>query len=152
MQVPPFFDQVERQALLDAADIAELKILSLLNADTAAALNFGMAKKYDAKQRHIFYDIGAGSTKVSLVSFGTYVMKEQPKGSRVARAVNVTQFEVEAVAFDRDLNGREFDFVLQRLLAERFQKQKGVKTDVSRSPRVLNRVPRPLLSSLPVKP
>jgi len=99
-----------------------------------------MAKKYDAKQLHIFYDIGAGSTKVSLVSFGTYPMREHTKGSKFSKLVNVTQFEVEAVTFDRNLNGREFDFRLQKLFAERFQAQKGVRPGVSQNPRVLNRV------------
>jgi len=45
------------------------------------------------------------------------------------------------VAFDRDLNGREFDFRLQRLLAERFQKQKGVTSIVTESPRTMAKVP-----------
>jgi len=135
--VPPFFDQTERQAVLDAAEIAGLRVLSLLNVDTAAALNFGMAKKFETKQRHIFYDIGSGSTKISLVSFGAYQIKEKIKSSSKTKVVNATIFEVEAVAFDRDLSGREFDFRLQQELANRFQKQKGVTSNVRNNPKAM---------------
>jgi len=135
--VPPFFDQTERQAVLDAAEIAGLRVLSLLNVDTAAALNFGMAKKFETKQRHIFYDIGSGSTKISLVSFGAYQVKEKIKSSSKTKVVNATIFEVEAVAFDRDLSGREFDFRLQQELANRFQKQKGVTSNVRNNPKAM---------------
>ena len=99
--VPPYFAQQERQALLDAAHVAGLRPAWLVNSDTAgahffptktkrirplthslthflsfflflkAALHFGMTKKFYAKQHHIFYDMGAGCTTVSLVSFQT---------------------------------------------------------------------------------
>lgn len=56
-----------------------------------------MAKKFEQVQRHIFFDVGAGSTVTSLVSFKTASVKEQSKFSTKPRMVNVTQIEVEGI-------------------------------------------------------
>jgi hypoxia up-regulated 1 len=64
--VPPYLTQTERQAVLDAADLAGLHVLRLLNAETAVALHYGITRKFNATpEYHIFYDMGAASTKVS---------------------------------------------------------------------------------------
>ena len=63
--VPPFFTQFERQAVLDAAELAGLKVLRRINVDTAVALHYGITRKFNATpEYHIFYDMGASSTKV----------------------------------------------------------------------------------------
>ena len=63
--VPPFFNQFERQALLDAAELAGLIVLELINVDTAVAVHYGITRKFNnTPEYHIFYDMGAASTKV----------------------------------------------------------------------------------------
>ncbi|KAI9026192.1 Hsp70 protein-domain-containing protein [Hyaloraphidium curvatum] len=119
--VPRFYNQFERQALLDAAELAGLRILALLHDDFAVALNFAMTRNFNetAPEYHIFYDMGAGSTAASLVSF-----QNVPADPRLPKKT-IPQLEVKSVGFDRTLGGHEFDLRLQKLLATTFDKDKS---------------------------
>lgn len=75
LAVPPFFTQQQRQAYLDALDIAGFKnVLALVDEGTAVAVNFISSKKFeqkdydDKKRYYMIYDLGAGSTKATLFS------------------------------------------------------------------------------------
>lgn len=45
--VPAFFNQAERRAVLQAAQVAGLKVLQLINDNTAVALNYGVFRRKD---------------------------------------------------------------------------------------------------------
>lgn len=67
MQVPAWFGQAQRQALLDAAGLAGLNVLSLVNSHAAAALQYGIERNFANKSEHVlFYDVGSSSTQVWL--------------------------------------------------------------------------------------
>ncbi|MBS1890089.1 MAG: Hsp70 family protein [Actinobacteria bacterium] len=69
-QVPPFFTQYQRQAIVDAAKLVGLNVLAFLTDNTAAAINFAIERDFDSNQvKAIFYDMGSSSTKVSLIHF-----------------------------------------------------------------------------------
>src|SRR5205823_6059939 len=57
--VPAYFDDVQRQATKDAGTIAGLKVRSILNEPTAAALAFGVHQQKD--QRIAVFDLGGGT-------------------------------------------------------------------------------------------
>ncbi|RUS14370.1 heat shock protein 70 family, partial [Jimgerdemannia flammicorona] len=117
--IPPYFNQFERQAVLDAAELAGLKVLSLMHDETAVALNYAMNRKFTTEPlNHIFFDMGAGSTVASLVSFSNVVVKEGKRNK------TVPQIEVLAVGYDRTLGGYEFDLRLQNYLGKAFEAQK----------------------------
>ncbi|CAO3565139.1 unnamed protein product [Mortierella alpina] len=120
--VPPFFNQFERQAVLDAAELAGLRVLSLVHDESAVALNYGMTRSFPQEQCHLFYDMGAGSTVASLACFQDLTVKDVGKLNKT-----VQQIEIKSVGYDRTLGGHEFDVRLQKLLAEKFQEQKGSK-------------------------
>jgi molecular chaperone HscA len=63
--VPAYFDDAQRQATKDAARLADLEVLRLLNEPTAAALAYGVEKKQDG----IFavYDLGGGTFDVTIL-------------------------------------------------------------------------------------
>ena len=65
LTVPPFWAQDERQALLDAAQLAGMKVLGLMNENSAVAMKYAIDKKYDASKPHnvVFYDMGSTSVK-----------------------------------------------------------------------------------------
>ena len=70
--VPPYFTDAERHAMLDAANIAGLNCLRLMNATTAAALSYGIYKTdmpADKTTYVVFVDVGAQDTTVSVVAF-----------------------------------------------------------------------------------
>ncbi|CAH9049596.1 Chaperone protein HscA [Pseudoalteromonas holothuriae] len=90
--VPAYFDDAQRQSTKDAADLAGLKVLRLLNEPTAAAVAYGL----DSGQEGIIavYDLGGGTFDISIL--------------RLHQGV----FEVLATGGDSSLGGDDFDSVL----------------------------------------
>jgi len=110
LSVPAYFTDVERHAMLDAASIAGLNCLRLMNDVTAAALSYGIYKTdmpADTATHVAFVDCGSMDTTVSIVSF--------VKG----------KLTVLSTACDRHLGGRDFDMILaQHFAAEWKEKHK----------------------------
>ena len=102
--VPAYFDDAQRQATRDAARLAGLNVLRLLNEPTAAAVAYGL----DHTQEGLFavYDLGAGTFDFSLLKLS--------KGL----------FEVVATGGDTALGGDDFD----ALIAQHFLDQSADKT------------------------
>ncbi|ODS23345.1 Fe-S protein assembly chaperone HscA [Candidatus Endobugula sertula] len=94
--VPAYFDDAQRQATKDAARIAGLKVLRLLNEPTAAAVAYGLDQHEDGVIA--IYDLGGGTFDVSLL--------------RLSKGV----FEVLATGGDSALGGDDFDYVIMQWL------------------------------------
>ncbi|KAI8813136.1 Hsp70 protein-domain-containing protein [Cladochytrium replicatum] len=139
--VPPYFNQFERRALLDAAELAGIRVITLMNDETAVALNYAMLRDFKELQYHIFYDMGAGSTVATLVKFDNIVTKEYPT-SKTNKTI--PQLEVLAMGFDSSLGGHSLDVVVQKLLAERFTEINAgkFKLEIEKSPRAMMRLMR----------
>mmetsp|Transcript_5859 Transcript_5859/g.5099 ORF Transcript_5859/g.5099 Transcript_5859/m.5099 type:complete len:129 (+) Transcript_5859:436-822(+) len=72
LSVPSYFTQQERRALLDAAKIADVKVLQLMNESTAIALSYGIFRKKeltDKPRNVIFIDVGHSKTSAFVASF-----------------------------------------------------------------------------------
>lgn len=66
--------------------LAGINLMGLINANTAAALQFGIEKDFANKTQHvIFYDLGSGSTVASLVKFSSYDIKEAGKPKAISQ-------------------------------------------------------------------
>jgi len=133
--IPPFFGHLERQALLDAATIAGLNVLSLLHESTAFAFKYGFDKENDFTAEPtnvVFYDLGASSYKVSIVSFSATVGKK-----------NKTQggLQVRGLGWDANLGGKDFDDIVLNMMADEFNSKalKG-KEDVRDSERAVGKL------------
>lgn len=87
--VPAYFDEAQRQATKDAATLAGLKVLRLLNEPTAAALAYGLDQGGEGV--HAIYDLGGGTFDISIL--------------RLHRGV----FEVMATGGDSALGGDDLD-------------------------------------------
>ncbi|KAH6607871.1 heat shock hsp88 [Trichoderma cornu-damae] len=108
LSVPAWFTDSQRRALLDAAEIAGLKVLRLMNDTTAAALGWGITKldlpaPEEKPRRVCFIDIGHSNYTCSIVEF--------KKG----------ELAVKATAWDRNFGGRDFDKALVDHLAKEFK-------------------------------
>ncbi|KAH6587169.1 hypothetical protein BASA61_003840 [Batrachochytrium salamandrivorans] len=135
--VPPYYSHFERQAILDAAEIADLKVFQLINDETAVAINYALGKKFPEPKYHIFYDMGAGSTIASLVYFKTDVVTKYGKNR------TVIEVEVKAVSHDETLGGNSIDVRLQHYLATMFNSMNHQNLDggsIYDSPRALARL------------
>nr|XP_020030185.1 hypoxia up-regulated protein 1 isoform X1 [Castor canadensis]XP_020030186.1 hypoxia up-regulated protein 1 isoform X1 [Castor canadensis]XP_020030187.1 hypoxia up-regulated protein 1 isoform X1 [Castor canadensis] len=136
--VPAFFNQAERRAVLQAARMAGLKVLQLINDNTATALSYGVFRRKDINstaQNVMFYDMGSGSTVCTIVTYQTVKTKE---------AGMQPQLQIRGVGFDRTLGGLEMELRLREHLARLFNEQrKGQKAkDVRENPRAMAKLLR----------
>lgn len=125
MSVPAWFTDIQRRALMDAAEIAGLKLLRLMNDTTAAALGYGITKldlpTADEKPRRVaFIDIGHSNYTASIVEF--------KKG----------ELTVKSTAYDRHFGGRDFDKAIVNQLADEFKEK--YKIDIKSNPKAMVRV------------
>ncbi|XP_065273030.1 hypoxia up-regulated protein 1 [Emys orbicularis] len=119
--VPVYFNQAERRAVLHAAQMADLKVLQLINDNTAVALNYGVFRRKDINataQNIMFYDMGAGSTVCTIVTYQT--VKTKDSGTQ-------PQLQIRGVGFDRTLGGLEMEHRLRDYLVKLFNKQQPLK-------------------------
>mmetsp|Transcript_28468 Transcript_28468/g.48847 ORF Transcript_28468/g.48847 Transcript_28468/m.48847 type:complete len:933 (-) Transcript_28468:116-2914(-) len=112
--VPSYFTQHEREAVYTAADIADLKVLSLIEENTAAALHYSLDRTFETPTHVMFFNMGAGATDVSIGTFSTQTVKEAGKNKTVG------SFEIVGKAWDSSLGGFNFDVRLAEMLADRF--------------------------------
>ena len=86
--VPAYFDEAQRQATKDAAKLAGLNVLRLLNEPTAAAVAYGLdsGENNSEKQEHIYliYDLGGGTFDVSLLKMTEGVFEVLATGGNSA--------------------------------------------------------------------
>ncbi|MFO0744046.1 MAG: Fe-S protein assembly chaperone HscA [Myxococcota bacterium] len=90
--VPAYFDDAQRQATKDAAQLAGLNVLRLINEPTAAAVAYGL--EHGAEGLYAVYDLGGGTFDISLLRLSAGV------------------FEVVATGGDSALGGDDFDHLL----------------------------------------
>lgn len=107
--VPSFFTSAERSALIDAAQIADLNILHLLNETTSVALLYGFYKSDlpapEEKPMHVaFVDFGQSQLQVAICAY------------------NRGKLRMVSSAWDR-IGGRDIDAMLAEVFAEQFQKK-----------------------------
>jgi len=121
--VPAYFNEAQRQATVDAGNIAGLKVLRIINEPTAAALAYGLDEKGkgDQEKNVLIFDLGGGTFDVSLLTIDDGV------------------FEVLATAGDTHLGGEDFDNRLVDYFAKEFaKKNRGV--DLTKSERAMRRL------------
>lgn len=132
--VPGFFNQIERTALMQAADLAGIKVLQLINDYTAVALNYGIFRSKeinDTAHYVMFYDMGASSTTATIVSYQNVKTKE--KGF-IETNPHVT---ILGVGYDRTLGGLEVQIRLQHYLAKEFDALNKTKNSVFSNARAM---------------
>ncbi|KAM0797313.1 putative heat shock protein Hsp88 [Usnea florida] len=125
ISVPAWFTDVQRRAIMDASEIAGLKLLRLINDTTATALGYGIPRTdlptaEEKPKRVAFIDIGHSDYTCSIVEF--------KKG----------ELAVKATAYDRHFGGRDFDKALVQHFAREWKEK--YKIDINTNPKALVRV------------
>ena len=84
--VPAYFDEAQRQATRDAAELAGLNVLRLLNEPTAAAVAYGLdqASNLENDRNYVIYDLGGGTFDVSILRFSQGVFEVLATGGHTA--------------------------------------------------------------------
>uniref|UniRef100_A0A672GL56 Heat shock 70 kDa protein 4-like n=1 Tax=Salarias fasciatus TaxID=181472 RepID=A0A672GL56_SALFA len=125
VSVPCYYTDAERRSVVDAAQIAGLNCLRLMNETTAVALAYGIYKQDlpapEEKARNVvFVDLGHSGYQTSVCAF------------------NKGKLKVLATACDPELGGKDFDEFLVKHFCEEFGKR--YKLDVKSKPRALVRL------------
>ena len=105
--VPAYFDDSQRNATMEAGKIAGLNVLRIINEPTAAALAYGIDKE-NKDMNIVVYDIGGGTSDVSILNFGAGV------------------FEVISTNGDSHLGGEDFDQEIVNWMVDTFKNENGV--------------------------
>ena len=116
--VPAYFNDSQRQATIEAGQIAGLNVLRIVSEPTAAALAYGLDKKGDSKI--VVFDCGGGTHDVSVLDLGDGV------------------FEVLSTDGDTHLGGDDFDQVIIDWLVTEFKNEHGL--DLSKDSMALQRL------------
>jgi molecular chaperone HscA len=132
--VPAYFDDAQRQATKDAAQLAGLNVLRLINEPTAAAIAYGLDNGVEGL--YAIYDLGGGTFDISLL--------------RLSRGV----FEVVATGGDSALGGDDFDAALAQwalaqahLAATTAQDKRAVLVAARRAKEALSEAPEARLQA-----
>ncbi|XP_075958747.1 heat shock 70 kDa protein 4a [Anarhichas minor] len=125
ISVPSYFTDSDRRSVMDAAQIAGLNCLRLMNETTAVSLAYGIYKQdlpapEDKPRIVVFVDVGHSGYQVSVCAF------------------NKGKLKILATAFDSELGGKAFDDILVNHFCEEFGKK--YKLDVKSKPRALVRL------------
>lgn len=125
LSVPAWFTDVQRRSLIDAAEVAGLNLLRLMNDTTAAALGWGITKldlpaAEEAPRRVVFIDVGHSNYTCSIVEF--------KKG----------ELTVKATTYDRHFGGRDINLALVKHFQKEFKAK--YKIDIETNPKAMVRV------------
>ncbi len=113
--VPAYFDENQRIATKNAANLAGLEVLRLINEPTAAALAYGLASAEDAKLEGVYlvYDFGGGTFDISVL--------------RLQKGV----FKVLSTNGDTVLGGDDVDNILLNIVIQKIDRNKLSQLDIS---------------------
>ncbi|VDK42593.1 unnamed protein product [Anisakis simplex] len=130
--VPAYFNQAERLAMVAAAEMAGINLLQLMNAHSAAALNYGVFRIKEIKEQDqtmLIYDMGASKTTAAIVSYNLEKDKHSSEKNPRLRTLGF--------GFDRTLGGLEITLRLRDHLVQEFRKTIKTKKDIATNQRAM---------------
>lgn len=143
--VPAFFNQFERKAVLDGAELAGLKVLTLIDDGSSVGVNYAMMRTFGNKkvdstkpdappgiETHLIYDVGSSSIKATVIEFSMFEEKIH-ETSKIKK--NVTIVDVKGYGSERNFGGLTFDQRIRDHLRKDFESQ--YKIDISKNDRAL---------------
>ncbi|XP_065210434.1 heat shock 70 kDa protein cognate 4-like [Planococcus citri] len=118
--VPAYFNDSQRAATVDAAKIAGLNVLRIINEPTAAAIAYGLEERSSDVQNVLIFDLGGGTFDVSILTLHNGV------------------FEVISTAGDTHLGGEDFDNKMINYFVEEIKRK--YNKDLAENKRALHRL------------
>lgn len=118
--VPAYFSDSQRKATKDAAVIAGLNVMRIINEPTAAAIAYGFSTQCTEKKTILIFDLGGGTFDVSILT------------------VESGKFEVKVVGGDMHLGGEDFDNRMLNYCVQQFERRN--KKELSTNAKALRRL------------
>lgn len=118
--VPAYFNDSQRLATKDAGTISGLNVMRIINEPTAAAIAYGLDKKFKSERNVLIFDLGGGTFDVSVLTLEEGL------------------FEVKSTNGHTHLGGEDFDNRLVEYCSEEFKRKTGL--DIKKNPKALRRL------------
>ncbi|KOS21808.1 Hypoxia up-regulated protein 1 [Escovopsis weberi] len=128
LTVPPFYTTAERRAIQTAAELAGLKVLSVISDGLAVGVNYATSRQFPninegaRPEHHMVFDMGAGSTTATVMKFYSRSVKDVGKFNKT-----VQEIQVLGSGWDRTLGGDEFNCLIVDDMISQFVKSKGAR-------------------------
>ncbi|KAG0649047.1 Hypoxia up-regulated 1 [Hyphodiscus hymeniophilus] len=129
MTVPPFYSAEEKRAVKLAAELAGLRVLELVSDGLAVGLNYATSRTFPSVNEggkpeiHLVFDMGAGSTKATLLKFQGRTVKDVGKFNKTIQEVQVL-----GTGWDRTLGGDALNAVIVDDMVTQFIESKSAKS------------------------
>jgi hypoxia up-regulated 1 len=113
LAVPPFYTTEEKRAVGLAAELAGFKVLSLISDGLAVGLNYATSRQFPnvneggKPEYHMVFDMGAGSTKATVLKFQSRTVKDVGKLNKT-----VQEAQVMGSGWDRTLGGDALNYLI----------------------------------------
>ncbi|GAA6058257.1 hypothetical protein NBRC10513_001978 [Rhodotorula toruloides] len=125
--------RTKRKAALDAAEIARLRIVGLVNNGSEVTINYVMSRTFPPEPSYpLIYDLGSGSLRVTLVSLRSAMLPDPLSLAETPQLKNVTSIEVHRFGYDLEVGGYVFDRAVRDLLVEAFEETTGKQLEKGR--------------------
>lgn len=128
LTVPPFYTVDEKRAVQAAAELAGLKVLSLMSDGLAVGLNYATSREFpnvsngSKPEYNLVFDMGAGSTKATIMKFQSRSVKDIGKFNRTVQEVQVL-----GAGWDRTLGGDALNYLILDDMVSQFVESKGAQ-------------------------
>ncbi|MDX2175145.1 MAG: molecular chaperone DnaK [Candidatus Sumerlaeia bacterium] len=106
--VPAYFDDIQRNAVIESANLAGLEVLRLINEPTSAAISYGLGKSGGKDEVIAVYDFGGGTFDITVLE------------------ISEKTFEVLCSTGDSRLGGDDLDSAIVEMIANLFEEKHGV--------------------------
>lgn len=126
--VPPFYTTEEKRAVELAADLAGLRVLSLVSDGLAVGLNYATSRQFPnineggKPEINMVFDMGAGSTKATILKFQSRKVKDVGKFNKTVQEVQVL-----GSGWDRTLGGDTLNGLIVDAMIAQFVETPGAK-------------------------
>ncbi|KAL9061045.1 MAG: hypothetical protein Q9206_000716 [Seirophora lacunosa] len=127
--IPASYTAVEKRAVIMAADLAGLRVLSLISDGLAVGLNYATSRTFPTVNEggkpevHLVYDMGAGSASATVLRFQGKVVKDIGKFNKTVQEVQIL-----GAGWDRSLSGDALNQVIIDDMVEKFAVTSQMKT------------------------
>ncbi|KAK0737284.1 Hsp70 protein-domain-containing protein [Apiosordaria backusii] len=131
--IPPFYTIEEKRAIELAAELAGLKVLSLITEGLAVGLNYATNRQFPnlneggKPEHHMIFDMGAGSTTATVLKFQSRTVKDIGKFNKT-----VQEIQVLGSGWDRTLGGDALNYLIVDDMISKFvESPKAQKASVT---------------------
>lgn len=129
LTIPPFYTTEEKRAVQMAAELAGLRVLTMMSDGLAVGLNYATSRQFpnindgEKPEYHMVFDMGAGSTKATVMKFQSRTVPDYGKYNKTVQEVQVL-----GSGWDRTLGGDSLNYLIVDDMISSFIDSKGGKS------------------------